>query len=1079
MKQLLKLQIALFLIGVIISVNVSAQVPQLINYQGLLENPVNNKPVPNGTYTVVFSIYDVPEGGSVIWMETHNVDTKKGLYSVLLGSITSLTASLLNGPEKYLGIRVENDPEMTPRKRIVSVAYAIVSGEADKLDGKDASEFANVGHNHDDRYYTETELNTSDVNPPNQGSNRISWDNLRDVPVGFADGVDDTSRIGGGNTLDQAYDQGGPGEGRTITADSGAVNITGPGGLIVEDKVGFGTTEPGDALHIVTNTSFGGVLVEGGTSGGGINGVKIKNDAGFQYNIGVGGSANTSIPNKLSFYDNNASAVRMILDNYGNVGIGTLSPMRKLEVVAGADDPQIRVTRMDDNSLYAEFRVDPFGNLDLNPSGGVVYMNNDNIHMWKDNVLRNEFSPDGNNYITGGNVGIGTTSPGAKLEVAGQVKITGGAPGVGRVLTSDATGLATWQTPSIGGGDFSNGGEAGGAGRTLGNTDNFDLGFLTNNTPRIQIKYDGKVGIGTTSPVGKFHIKDFSNTPISRLLIESVAGNSVQDFADVHIKGNIDNGETNRTLLKLEHTNPAGGTPNAYLVKMFGDSQTLGTATDSDEVFSVKVDGTTVIQGGNVGIGSISPGAKLDVAGNIAVTGTVDGYDISTKGSNWDAGYNERRQWDGGSTNLNDVIGRTSLGLGSIATQSNIDNDDWSGADLSIANGGTGASTAAEARVNLGVARSGANSDITSMSGLTTPLPTSQGGTGSTTSANSVNGVVVLDGSGYLPDNSVDNGALKTAIWSMAHTTPQGVAIYTVTGGTYCFYPQVRMSDTASQNWRCAIYNPGYSTSGFTEYTTKVTLSTGSVGVAMYVQFRYVTSSGQDFWFFLLVEKNTGEILTASAAPDHPSYGNGGAPKRIPHPFADYYINDLPDNYEIVLLDKETSDTLKKKINNGLELLITEYKVDMRTEYKYEPMHSGKFLGEEPVMIKTIPDYIRVRKLAKLTEQDIELRELRRQEVKRLSQQKELDIQNKLYALKQKLNLTNEELMLLMGKEQNLNYDSSIAQNESSILSSVAASSEIINPYFEGELSHKTSSPFSTQKELNKSIIQKEMDFDK
>lgn len=48
----------------------------------------------------------------------------------------------------------------------------------------------------------------------------------------------------------------------------------------------------------------------------------------------------------------------------------------------------------------------------------------------------------------GGNVGIGTAAPGAKLEVAGQVKITGGSPGLGKVLTSDAAGLATWETPS-------------------------------------------------------------------------------------------------------------------------------------------------------------------------------------------------------------------------------------------------------------------------------------------------------------------------------------------------------------------------------------------------------------------------------------------------------------------------------------------------------------------------------------------------------------------------------------------------------------------------------------------------------
>lgn len=46
-----------------------------------------------------------------------------------------------------------------------------------------------------------------------------------------------------------------------------------------------------------------------------------------------------------------------------------------------------------------------------------------------------------------GNVGIGVAIPTAKLEVNGQLKITGGNPGAGKVLTSDASGLATWTTP--------------------------------------------------------------------------------------------------------------------------------------------------------------------------------------------------------------------------------------------------------------------------------------------------------------------------------------------------------------------------------------------------------------------------------------------------------------------------------------------------------------------------------------------------------------------------------------------------------------------------------------------------------
>lgn len=60
----------------------------------------------------------------------------------------------------------------------------------------------------------------------------------------------------------------------------------------------------------------------------------------------------------------------------------------------------------------------------------------------------------GNNAVVGAsnslvlgdnaNVGIGTSIPTAKLEIAGQIKITGGNPGAGKVLLSDANGLAQW-----------------------------------------------------------------------------------------------------------------------------------------------------------------------------------------------------------------------------------------------------------------------------------------------------------------------------------------------------------------------------------------------------------------------------------------------------------------------------------------------------------------------------------------------------------------------------------------------------------------------------------------------------------
>jgi hypothetical protein len=54
---------------------------------------------------------------------------------------------------------------------------------------------------------------------------------------------------------------------------------------------------------------------------------------------------------------------------------------------------------------------------------------------------------------------------------------------------------------------------------------------------------------------------------------------------------------------------------------------------------------------------------------------------------------------------------------------------------ITVAQGGTNATTAAGARTNLGAAASGANTDILSLGGLTTALSVPQGGTGGTTAA--------------------------------------------------------------------------------------------------------------------------------------------------------------------------------------------------------------------------------------------------------------------------------------------------------------------------------------------------------
>ena len=102
-------------------------VPPLVNYQGKVYQP-SGAAVPDGAYRVAFSVYDVPTGGTAIWTETYDALLVKGsAFHVLLGSINPIGASIFSTADRYLGVKLGTDPELTPRQKIASVPYAMVA----------------------------------------------------------------------------------------------------------------------------------------------------------------------------------------------------------------------------------------------------------------------------------------------------------------------------------------------------------------------------------------------------------------------------------------------------------------------------------------------------------------------------------------------------------------------------------------------------------------------------------------------------------------------------------------------------------------------------------------------------------------------------------------------------------------------------------------------------------------------------------------------------------------------------------------------------------------------------------------
>ena len=245
--------------------------------------------------------------------------------------------------------------------------------------------------------------------------------------------------------------------------------------------VGIGTTSPATKLHVYANAedAQGVAYIEQNNASNNPTMVIQHNTAGGNANSNTGlviKSAGSGAGNQNVFhaYQENGSDTAMVIKGSSAVGIGTTLPRAKgLEIFRAAgssSNPQLIISTGESSSKDYGISTDVAGAGDFAIVDGVT------------NVAANVRLL----INSAGKVGIGTTSPGAKLEVttstAGFASIIQNTNGA-----SDANGLLI---------------KAG----TVASEYSLKVSNSTDSTNFMVVKGNGNVGIGNTAPANKLHV---------------------------------------------------------------------------------------------------------------------------------------------------------------------------------------------------------------------------------------------------------------------------------------------------------------------------------------------------------------------------------------------------------------------------------------------------------------------------------------------------------------------------------------------------------------------------------------------